>query len=239
MCFHTSQTKQVVEIENFYDVELYSSELLDLFDFPFYHINGFSHPNMLIIPQEEPKKLIGAKWGIVPGNKKKNQIEDYYKESIAFGAGLNAQSEKLFNHFIYKHSAFTRKCIIPVTGFFEPHEHEKKKYPFYIHNKGHLISLAGIYSLIEDLPTFTILTKTANSFFSKIHNVKKRQPIILDDSIKNNWLKNDLSEEELKGILNFDTPNLLAHPVSKDLFSPKINSNVETILEKVTYDVVK
>lgn len=43
-----------------------------------------------------------------------------------FWGGLNAYLEKSLNHFIYKFSAMSRRCIVPLTGFFEPHTDLKK-----------------------------------------------------------------------------------------------------------------
>ncbi len=127
MCFHTSQTKKVVELENRFNVNLYDDEARDAYDIPSYHLNGFAHPDMLVIPQEEPSVLTVGRWGIAPSKTQPENLSNYYKEAVRYGGGLNAQSEKLFNHFIYKHSALTKRCIIPVTGFYEPHEYKKKK----------------------------------------------------------------------------------------------------------------
>jgi putative SOS response-associated peptidase YedK len=135
MCFHTSTTHKVNKLEEHFKVNLNSENLRPIFDKPNYHLNGFTHPNMLVIPQEKKDVLAPGVWGIVPSNKNSKEIKDYYKEAIKYGGGLNAQSEKLFQHYLYKESAMSRRCIIPVTGFFEPHEHNKKKYPFFIQGK--------------------------------------------------------------------------------------------------------
>ncbi len=241
MCFHTSQTKKVVKLENRYGVSLSNPDARDAFDIPSYHLNGFSHPDMLIIPQEKPSVIAPAIWGIIPSNKKPEQIRDYYKESVQFGGGLNAQSEKLFEHFIYKHSALTRRCIIPVTGFFEPHEYKGKKYPFHIKSKDNdVLSLAGLYTIIENVVTFTILTKKASPLFAKIHNKKNRQPIILQKDFEEDWLKNDLNENGIKELmnLNFNEEELSAYTVSRDLFQMKINTDIETIIDEVKYEGV-
>src|SRR5690606_28624721 len=161
--------------------------------------------------------------------------------SIAFGGGLNAQSEKLFDHFIYKNSAFNRRCIIPVTGFFEPHEYKGKKYPFHIKNRSNdVLSLAGLYTIIEDVVTFTILTKKASPLFAKIHNKKNRQPIILHKDFEQDWLKNDLNQNGIEELmnLNYTEEDLTAYTVSKDLFSPNVYSDTPSIIEKVEYEGV-
>lgn len=238
MCFHTSTTHKTKKLEEHFKVKLNTESVRPIFDKPNYHLNGFSHPNMLVIPQEKNDVLAPGVWGMVPSNKKGNQIKDYYKEAVRYGGGLNARSEKLFQHYMYRESAMTRRCIIPVTGFYEPHDYKKKKYPFFIQGKERQpLALAGIYSVIDTYITFTILTKAASPLFEKIHNLKKRQPVILDDNCTKDWLNNDLSQNDINGIVDTKYPEakLDAYTVSKELFSPKVDSNVETIIERVEY----
>ena len=238
MCFHTSQIQSVKKIENQYDVKLSDESQRDLFNQPRFHINGFTHAQLLIIPQEKPSVLAAATWGIAPENKTLNDLKDYYKEAVRFGGGLNARAEKAFTHFLYKKSIYSKRCIIPVSAFFEPHEHQKMKYPFVFKPiEKPCLSLAGLYTRIENAVTFTILTQEASPLFAKIHNKKCRQPIILNKELEKLWLNNNLQQEEIQSILNFhfDENKLDFHPVSKDLFQPKANSDVESILEREKY----
>jgi len=238
MCFHTSQTKKVTAIEKRFDVNLLEADAREAFDEPSFHLNGFAHPEMLIIPQEGADVLADAYWGIVPENTNPENLSDYYKKAVRFGGGLNARSEKLFDHFLYKKSAFHKRCLIPVTGFFEPHEQKKKKYPYYIHRQDKkLFALAGIYSRVGDLVTFSILTKEASPLFEKIHNQKKRQPVVLHEQLEKEWLAENLNEKNIQDLLhtNYNDNEIEAYPVSKSLFSPKVNSNHEDILQKETY----
>lgn len=239
MCFHTSQTRRIVQLEKRYDATLTKPDAREVYDIPRYHLNGFSHPDMLIIPQEEPSVLAPALWGIVPSNKKPEHIRHYYKEAIKYGGGLNAQSEKLFDHFIYKHSALIRRCIIPVTGFFEPHDFKGQKYPFHIKRKdNNVLSLAGVYTILGNVVTFTILTKKASPLFAKIHNKKNRQPVILKCDFEQDWLKDDLHAGGIQELINleYDEDELSAYTVTRDLFKPSINTNVETIIDEVKYE---
>ena len=131
MCFHSSQVKSVNILEKRFGVNLLNENYRQIFNIPSYHLNGFSHPNMLVISQDKTENLVSGVWGLVPQHISYNSIQSYFKESVKFGAGLNAKSEKLFTYFMYKKSSLTQRCIIPVTGFFEPHEFNKTKYPFY------------------------------------------------------------------------------------------------------------
>jgi putative SOS response-associated peptidase YedK len=166
-------------------------------------------------------------------------LKAYYKEASKFGGGINARSEKAFDHFIYKQSIFKKRCIIPVSAFFEPHDHEGNKYPFVFKPKANdLLSLAGIYTRIENKVTFAILTKEASPLFAKIHNKKNRQPVMLSKEQEKDWLTDDLDQKEIEAILknDFDETQLEYYPVSQDLFSPKVNSDVKEILDRVEYE---
>ena len=239
MCYHTSNSHNTKKIEEHFKVGLSATNLRTIFDKPNYHLNGFTHPNMLLIPQEKSKVLAPGVWGIVPSNKSANEIKDYYIEAVKYGGGLNARSEKLFQHYMYRESVMSRRCIIPVSGFFEPHKHLKKKYPYYFHSSNkEPLALAGLYSVIDTYITFTILTKEASPLFAKIHNKKKRQPVILEQENVNNWLSNDLNKNDISELVRAEYPEskIESYPVSKDLFSRQINSNVKTIIDKVSYE---
>ncbi|NND10167.1 MAG: SOS response-associated peptidase [Flavobacteriaceae bacterium] len=238
MCYQTRQERQAKDLELRYRVKLVNEEYRNLFNQPSYHLNGFSHPNMLVIPQDQQDVLAPGVWGIVPDDRKPDEVKAYYKEAVRYGAGLNAQSEKLFNHFIYRNVALTQRCIIPVTGFFEPHTHQKKKFPFYIHRKDNeTISLAGIYTVIGTYITFTILTKKASPLIEKVHNLKKRQPVILNESHEMDWLNSSNSQSDVLDLISspYGDEELETYPISKDLYSRSIDSNREDIVKRVDY----
>ncbi|MGO1751081.1 MAG: SOS response-associated peptidase [Psychroflexus sp.] len=239
MCAHTSQIEKVEQLEEQYNVKLSDESQRELFDRPSYHIIGFTHAQMLIIPQEKPSVLAAATWGIAPETKKVSELKQYYKEARKFGGGINARSEKSFDHFPYKQSIFSKRCIIPVSAFFEPHDHKGNKYPFVFKpRESDFLSLAGIYTRIENKVTFAILTQEASPLFARIHNKKNRQPIIFNEKQISQWLNKDLEESQIQTLLqtHYDENQLKHYPVSSDLFSPKVNSDVETILDKIEYE---
>ncbi|WP_245536057.1 SOS response-associated peptidase [Psychroflexus torquis] len=137
---------------------------------------------------------------------------------------------------------YSKRCIVPVSAFFEPHDLKGKKYPFVFKPKlkGSL-SLAGLYTRIDNKVTFTILTQEASPLFAKIHNKKNRQPVILNIEQVNQWLDDDLKEEGISNLLkaHFGEDQLETHTVSTDLFHPKVNSDVEEILDRVEYRELK
>lgn len=80
--------------------------------------------------------------------------------------------------------------------------------------------IPGLYSVVE-LPdkqtgemikrwTYTLLTRDANSVMKMIHNGgdnKWRMPLYLPAEFTKKWLKDDLSLEEYKQILDFEMPS--------------------------------
>ena len=80
--------------------------------------------------------------------------------------------------------------------------------------------------------TFSIITTKANSFVAKIHNTKKRMPVVLQKKDEDKWLDKKLSKAEISNILNFNNIELDAYPVNKNLGDSKINTNTSDILSK-------
>ena len=237
MCVHTSTIEKVKEIELETATQLADEKHRSEFDEPQYHINGFAHPPMLIIPQERNDLLVPAYWGIAPPSQDPNQLDAYYKKAVKFGGGLNARDDKLFTHFIYNKVITTKKCLIPISGFFEPHTFQKKKYPFYCKpatNK--LLLLGGIYTRIGNVVTFSIITKKASPLFEKIHNTKKRQPLLLEQEAAEKWLQTN-ENTAIKSIidLQFNDDELVTYPVAKALFSNKQDSNQKDIVSERSY----
>lgn len=243
MCYNTRLTREAAELEKFYKVEKLLGEADDDLELLYNSANGFAHPNMWIIPQEKPKNMIPVMWGLIPHYKKDVDPKEYYKETIRWGSGLNAKSEKLFDSNNYKSSALKRRCIIPVDGFYEPHriENVKKPYsiPFYFERKnGSPFHLAGIYAVTPNkLVTFTILTKAATPMFAEIHNKKNRRPVILQDDDVDVWLDNTLNESDVYNVIDDDLPDvdINAWPISKDLYKRGGEGDRPDIIERVEY----
>jgi len=238
MCFHFALTSKSAHIEQRAESEFINSEVKSEFNQPHYHLNGFAHPKVAICPQEIPDKILPSIWGIAPKHTNPEQLEVYYKKASRYGGGLNARSEKLKSHFIYKHVYKTQRCIIWANGFFEPHHLKSTSYPYLIRRKdSELFALAGIYSRFKNgLITCAILTKEAMPYLAEIHNKKKRQPVILSYENEHKWL-NTLSEKEIFDCIasDYDDHLLTSYPVHKKLHKPSVDSNVPDIMEPFPY----
>jgi len=246
MCYNTRISRKKKALEMQYQVKALVGEMGEDEELVYNQANGFSHPNMWIIPQEKPQHMIPVKWGLIPHYKLGADATSYYKEQVRYGSGLNAKSEKLFDSNNYKKSALTRRCVVPVDGFFEPHRIEKGKpysIPFYFHRKDEApVNLAGIYAVTPDkMVTFTILTKAATPLFAKIHNKKNRRPVLLQDADIAVWLDSSLSASEVQNVIDDDMADteLNAYPISRDLYKRGGEGDREDIITRVDYDDIE
>ena len=255
MCYSAAMAEKAKKLEEHYGAVAKLPKYLLEEDLTRHHINGFAkqivnggtkqslHPLMWILPQENPNFLTPLMWGFVPSWKSGSEIEDFYKETIGYGSGLNATSEKLFVSDHFMESAERRRCVVPVTGFFEPYRvlNVKKPFsiPFHFERKDkEIVNLAGIYNFTNDgQATFAVLTKPATPLFEKIHHTKKRRPVILHDEQIKDWLHGSAERKDLESILQNDMPDELiyAQPISRDLYSTKVDTNRADITTPVHY----
>lgn len=240
MCFSTEEFGDVKLVENYYRLDHKYVYAEPENEFTRFFNNGFAHHKSLIITEDEPKGLSLGLWGIIPHYKSNVDPREYYKETIKYGSGLNARSEKLFESGNYK--GF-KKCIVPVKGFFEPHTAKNNfKIPFYFKRRDdNPISLAGIYTVISDgTITFSILTKPASPLFAKIHNKKNRRPVILQEMDIDVWLDLTLSENQILDVIADDLPDdkLQTWPISKDLYRGNAGQRAN-ITEPVEYEALE
>jgi putative SOS response-associated peptidase YedK len=129
-------------------------------------------------------------WGLIP---------EWSPEFKMKFSTINARSEGVFESRLYKKPILTRRCIIPVSGFFEWKKEGSAKRPFKIFLKDQpIMSLAGIWTswragTPDEQRSFSIMTTAANSFMEKIHD---RMPVILDAKQFDEWLDPEVQEQE-------------------------------------------
>lgn len=228
MCYSISSRKKAVEIEKRFDAAFEYREVYE----PENVINGFAQSQVAIITQEEPNLIKPGLWGLLPSN-----MNESYRDFQKKYNTLNAKKETLLSSKLYAEPTKRKRCLIIADGFFEPHEFNGVKYPYFIQLKSKgSFAFAGIYNEFggHDVLTCSIITAPANDFMAKIHNVKKRMPVVLDKEFEWDWLSNQLTENGVMSLLNtFTTEELEAYPISRDFY--KRNYNNYTILNKVNY----
>lgn len=165
-------------------------------------ISAFAHPKLPVVAQEGELRIMH--WGLVPSwVKKRDQANDIRKKT------LNARSETVFEKPSFRDAVKHHRCLIPVTSFQEWHHNSdgsKQKYDIRIKDE-EIYSLAGIWSEWKGPESgvsyfsYSILTCEANELMAKIHNTKKRMPVILTRAIENEWIRSDISREELQELM--------------------------------------
>lgn len=203
---------------------------------PYFHLNGFTHGNLYIIKMDEHDKIYPASWGLIPDWASHNSVEFRKKSNT-----LNARSESIFEKASFKNSANEKRCLILADGFYEPHHENGIALPYFCFQpteefpEGDLFLFAGLYNELDEELTTTILTVEANDFFSEVHNKKKRMPLVLDDSVLEDWFDDGMNQSQINELMafGFSTKKFKAHQVSRDLYKKGVNTNRPYIVEKV------
>ena len=203
---------------------------------PHYFVSGFSHPSLVIVKEDG---LHQFEWGLIPfWVKDKNTANDIKTKT------LNAVGETVFEKPSFRKSIVSKRCLLPVNAFFEWRDVNNMKYPYCIGSKeNELFSLGCIYDTWRDdlngeiVHTFSILTTPANPLMEKIHNLKRRMPLILKAEDEAKWLDSSLSKDNLQKLIKpFDENLMKAYTITRNANSSKVDRNYPEILEPVVYD---
>ncbi len=118
------------------------------------------------------------RWGLVPS----------WAKDPAIGSKLiNARAETLAEKPAFRQALKSRRCVVPISGFYEWRREARGKQPYFIAAAdGKPLSLAGLWEDWNGLLTFTIVTAPANEMLAPIHD---RMPAILAQDEALAWLK--------------------------------------------------
>jgi putative SOS response-associated peptidase YedK len=231
MCVFISITPTGTEIESKYN-KIFVPNEKDLFS-KVWFTSAFTNPKLPIVAQEKPDFIQCFEWGLIPFWVKDEKAAKEIRKNT-----VNARAESIFEKPSFRSSIREKRCLVIADGFFEWREYSGKKYPYYIRLKSHeIFSMAGIYDYWRDKRTFSIITTEANPLMSKIHNVKKRMPVILKKKDEEIWLDNSLSIDKIKEMMaSFDEKEMEAYTVSKFIVSRGIDTNQSKALERFEYE---
>ena len=226
MCYHTSTAKEE-ELKEFlgqgYTIEDYHQ---------YYHVAGFSHPLLPVATNQQPKVIQPVEWGLIP-----SWIKDEKAAKEISLKTLNAKSETIFTLPSFRDSIVKRRCLIFVNGFFEWEHQGKETQPYYLYMPDHKpFAFGGIWSkwankeTAELHTTCSIITTPANELMAKIHNTKKRMPLIIPRDNWETWLSNEATNETIELDMQvLPDGQLQAHRISKLITSRTEDSNVPDV----------
>lgn len=236
MCFSVNVNLVKEELENRYGATFPDSEKYS----PSYYYHAFGLPEIPVICSGRTDRIQLLKWGLIPSwvKSKESASEIRFKT-------FNARAETIDSKPSFSSSFSSKRCIIPVKGFFEWQHDGAKKIPWYIYRADNeIISFAGLWdewvetATGELYSTFSIVTTDANELMAEIHNSAKRMPVILDRHSEKLWLDIDAPETEAINLLEPCSSDLLkAHTISDLVNRKSADRNTVEVIRPFKWNV--
>lgn len=205
---------------------------------PSYYYHAFSLPELPAVCSESPGKITLLRWGLIPHWVRSHEDAENIRVKT-----FNARAETIDKKPSFSYAFKSKRCIIPVKGFYEWQHLGDQKIPWYIYNsENDIMSIAGLYESWMDtnsgteLNTFSIITTDANEMMAVIHNSKKRMPAILTRDIEKRWIAPDLSRQEALDILKpCPSGYLMAHTISKLISNKLADKNTPEVIKPYSW----
>ena len=206
---------------------------------PGYYFNAFEMPGLPVIQSEDPGSIGMLEWGLIPfWVKDARSAEEIRRKTF------NARLETIQEKPSFRASVKYRRCLVLCRGFYEWQQREREKIPHYIYLRGEPpMALAGLYENWTDretgefIRTCTIITMAANPMMEKIHNTKKRMPVIISPGSEKSWIDMDIPAEEAVRLLKpVDEKMMAAHTISKLISKRGVDKNVPELVQPFSYE---
>ncbi|MBU3740858.1 MAG: SOS response-associated peptidase [Candidatus Kapabacteria bacterium] len=199
---------------------------------PYYHVNGFVHPELPIIANERPDAIQMMSWGLVPRWTKNAAAADEIRTKT-----LNARAETLFEKPSFRDAAVKRRALLPVNGFVEWRHDGAIKQPYLVRSRdGHLLTLGCVWEewtcrgTGEVRRTFSIITTEANALLSWVHNAKQRMPVIIPTSARAAWLADADRHDVMTLMRPLHDGHIEAAPLDRAVSRIKVNTDHPELL---------
>ena len=136
-------------------------------------------------------------WGLIPSWAKDRKISSHL---------INARSETVAEKPSFRSAFKHRRCLIPVSGYFEWAQTENGKAAYHITRPDQQVfAFAGLWEHWEQggetVYSCTIITTAANEKMQTIHN---RMPVVLEQINYGHWLDLSSSQETLLSLFGCD-----------------------------------
>jgi len=206
-----------------------------LYDFDFnYFYRAFSNPFIPVIAQEDSSQVQLMQWGLIPAWCRDREEAERIRKGT-----YNARSETLHEKPSFMEAMSRGRCLIIAGGFFEWQLVDQVKIPWYITLKnGGAFVFAGLCDSWRDSlsgeisRTCTIITTEANPLMEKIHNTKKRMPVILNKDMEQDWISGEPSLLKRRKLLQaYNESDLKAYTVTPRLSSHQAEPSDPRMIE--------
>ena len=178
--------------------------------------NTAATQTILAVTGVNPRMLGEYRWGLIP----------FWARDINIGRRMfNARSETIATKPAFRAAFRSRRCLVPVAGFYEWTGPKGSRQPMYIYRAdGEPMAIAGLWEENDSLgvTSCTIATTEPNEMMSKIHN---RMPVILEEDRWDEWLAPDSDDVEgLQSMLVAPPEDVLNfHPVHPRMGNANFN----------------
>ena len=182
-----------------------------------------------VVEIDGQRSLTPMRWGLVPEwwNKPLKELRL---------ATFNARAETVAEKPFFRTSFKRKRCLIPVSGYYEWKDTPAGKQPYYFTRRdGQLLTIAGLWSnwkdkaTGEDLKSCTMVITEPNKFVAEYHD---RMPVILEAKDFEQWERGDV--KDATALMKSAAEDVLQKwPVSKRVNSSRTNDEDETLIEKV------
>ncbi len=167
------------------------------------------------------RELLPLTWGLLPS---------WAKESKISFATSNARAETVAEKPTFRNAYKTRRCLIPVDGYYEWQATPTAKQPWYVSAKdGQPLALAGLWEEWKGdgiiIESCTIIVTSANPLLETIHD---RMPVIIAENHWADWLAPQTKAVVVKSMMReYDAQFLQAWPVSTQVNSTRNQGGTE------------
>lgn len=206
---------------------------------PSYYLNAFDLPQLPVIRAEDPEGIELIQWGLIPF-----WVKDSKAAAEIRMKTFNARAETIHEKPSFRAAVKSKRCLILVRGFYEWQHREKERIPHFIYLKNEQpLAMAGLYDDWTDretgewMQTCSVITTAASPMMEKIHNSKKRMPVILPVETEKLWIDPALSGEEAQKLLvPVNESELQAHTISKLISKRGVEKNIPELEKPYSYE---
>jgi putative SOS response-associated peptidase YedK len=180
MCGRFTQVNSWQEIRDLYNLTSQPAPNLQ----PRYNIPPTELAGVITPRTSGGRQYSEMRWGLVP---------NWWSKPLSkLPASFNARVETIADKPFFAEALERRRCLVPVSGFFEWTGPKDKRQPWYItSNDGNPLTFAGLYDRWSDPETgdrvwsFTIIVGEPNGVARRYHD---RMPVILGHNAWDDWL---------------------------------------------------
>ena len=183
----------------------------------------------VVVRGGDDRTLMAMRWGIIP-----NWWSKSLKEMRL--ATFNARAETVATKAMFRESFQLRRCLMPVSGYYEWHDTPQGKQPYYFTRRdGLVMTIAAIQDGWKDRATGETLRSSAmiiaepNKLVAEVHD---RMPVVLEAKDFDQWERGDL--KDAAALMKPAGEDVLQKwPVSKRVNSSRTDDNDASLIEEV------